>query len=289
MGGTMTDKHAYVDRNCLNCNSLFKGRRDRETNRWCSQKCFQQFIEQKNSYTLTAKDADIINGLLLSDGCISKSHANLNYYLTHTSIMESYSDFIQSNLSFPTRKSMRPGRKMSAKMGGCMGKDSYALRTGVSPVWTNLRQEWYPQGIKIVPKIPLTPTTCLHWYLGDGSLDNRTGIHLCTDSFDADSIKFLRENLHKLGFITLTNARNRVIIPNRSVYEFLEYIGMSPVPEFAYKWDTIVKESYRDRRCLQCETVFDAKVNHNVYCADKCYKLAWKRRQSRPVAVRKSG
>lgn len=74
-----------------------------------------------------------------------------------------------------------------------------------------------------------------------------------------------------------------------AVYEFLEYIGMSPVPEFAYKWDTIVKQSYRGRECLQCGTVFDAKVNHNVYCADKCYKLAWKRRQSRPVAVRRSG
>jgi len=238
---------------------------------------------------LTAKDIEIVNGILLSDGCISKSRANRNYYITHSSIIEPYSDFIRSELSFPIRKTKYLGGKRSTKLGDFIAKDSYALRTGVDPVWTELRSQWYPNGRKIAPEISLTPTACLHWFLGDGSLDNQTGIILCTDSFDPNSIQFLRKQLHELGFKTLTNAKNRVIIPNSSVYEFLNYIGQSPVPEFAYKWDTIVKQSYRGRSCLQCGTVFNAKVNHNVYCAEKCYKLAWKRRQSRPVAVLKDG
>ncbi|MHA2223850.1 MAG: hypothetical protein ACXAC8_01455 [Candidatus Hodarchaeales archaeon] len=50
---------------------------------------------------------------------------------------------------------------------------------------------WYPNGKKIVPKnVQMTPTTLLHWFIGDG-YSSRSGLGLSTQSFSVLDVEFL--------------------------------------------------------------------------------------------------
>ena len=60
---------------------------------------------------------------------------------------------------------------------------------------------------------------------------------------------------------------------NEKLFEFLDYIGKSPVDCFKYKWNTIVKKSYKNRKCLNCGNLFDTEYNHKMYCSNKCSTL----------------
>ncbi len=252
-------KNYYVARKCKHCDESFLGRKDRKTNIFCTPVCRQSDIEQRNTFDLCEEDIDIITGSLLSDGCITKSKGNRNYYFTHTSKDEDYVDFLASNLSFRIRKSRTKTKY-------------FELRTGASPTFTKLRKEWYGRKKKI-PNIRLNPTVVLHWYLGDGTLDNRKGAILCTDNFARSGVVKLISMLRTIGIQSFVDkVRNRIIIPNRQVYEFLQYIGLSPVSSMVHKWDSIVKESYFGRVCLGCCGKFDTLVNHKRCCSDKCYR-----------------
>lgn len=137
---------------------------------------------------------------------------------------------------------------------------------------------WCPNGKKVVPaNIELNKTVLLHWFLGGGMLDNQNGVILCTDSFSVEENYFLIEKLNIFGFNSYYKKdKNRIVIPNKSVFEFFEFIGTSPVVGYNYKWDTKVTESYYGRICKFCGNKFDTMCNHKKYCSDKCQKKHWK-------------
>ena len=57
-----------------------------------------------------------------------------------------------------------------------------------------LYSKWYPQGIKIVPRyFKLTPSIILHWFIGDGSYQDR--ISFATHSFSTNDVNFLIKRL----------------------------------------------------------------------------------------------
>ena len=214
---------------------------------------------------------------MLSDGCITKTKKGVNYYYTHSCKFEQYIDFLTDEYSFNVRKSKynRNGGIIKGKM--IKSCESFELRTKVSSSFTKIRNLWYPKGKKVVPKnLLLTPDTVLHWYLGDGNLDNSNGIFLCTDSFFLSDLDFLINLFKEIGILAKKIIKkNRILIPNRYVYEFLNYIGFSPIPCFNYKWDTIVQESYFGRTCRTCNKKFDTKMNFQKYCSDYCQKKDW--------------
>lgn len=83
--------------------------------------------------------------------------------------------------------------------GMCRGKviESSMAITRTAPRFVTLRQKWYPEGIKVVPRdIRLTPLMCAHWHVQDGQ--NRQGKReaiLNTNSFTKDDVEFLVERL----------------------------------------------------------------------------------------------
>jgi hypothetical protein len=79
------------------------------------------------------------------------------------------------------------------------------------------------------------------------------------------------QELFKLEFEPHYNEdRNRIIIPNRRITEFINYIGKCPIKSFEYKWNTFVEHSYIGRICINCGSIFDAIQNHQKYCKPKC-------------------
>ena len=125
--------------------------------------------------------------------------------------------------------------------------------------------------------LSMKPLTALHWFLGDGSLDNERGIWLCTDSFNSESLHILTGKLEGVGVESSVAQRNRILIPNRSVFEFFEFIGPCPLSCFAYKWDSIVKQSYKGRKCKECGVEYDTETNSRYFCSNRCYQRNWKR------------
>lgn len=227
---------------------------------------------------LNSNDRSILNGSILSDGCITKVPKCKNYYFCHTSTAEEYVDMIKDTVSFHVNKTKTKPRSHVLNGKEIKGKNAYQIKSRTHEEFTEYRNKWYPNGKKIVPKdLLLDPLCVLHWYLGDGSIDNQTGIHLCTDSFDKESLLILSKKLSKIVPNKITN-KNRLLIKNANVYEFFGYIGRHPVVGcYEYKWDTIVKESYLGRKCKECGVLFDAKTNSKYFCSHKCYMRNWRR------------
>ena len=125
-------------------------------------------------------------------------------------------DFLKNEYSFNMRLSNVKTRKDRMLRGRRIKSSAaFEIRTTVSPTFNKLRDLWYPNNVKIVPRtLQLTPTTALHWYLGDGSLDNHQGLIFCTDSFDASDIDFLICLLCYENIKARRYKNNRILIPN---------------------------------------------------------------------------
>lgn len=258
----------FVKSKCLCCKKDFF-KKKYKNNKFCSKICYYKNLEQKSLIINVNKlELEIINGSLLSDGCVPLIKRYKNLYFTHSCKFEEYIDFLISNFSFKTYK-----RKNERK------NISYELRTKCSKTWNEFRKKWYPNEKKEVPKdLKITPTTLLHWYIGDGCITKENGIVLCTDSFSKKSLNILEKELKRIGIIVFVNKKSRIIVPNKYVCEFLNYIGQSPVFCYSYKWETHIKESYFDRICVGCGNKFNANYNHHKFCKEKCYKKIYKQK-----------
>jgi hypothetical protein len=182
---------------------------------------------------------------------------------------EEYVDFLKEQLSFDITKGINKKKD---------GNISYFINSQAGNVFTELRKKWYPNGIKIVPKdIEINKTVLLHWYLGDGTLNNQVGVILCTDCFSKEDNLFLIDKLNQYDLeVYLKKDNNRIVIPNKRVFEFFNLIGVSPVICYNHKWDTLVSESYLGRSCNYCGKKFNTEYNHKKYCSDNCQKKQWK-------------
>jgi len=258
----------YTKGVCEQCGKFFY-KRKHKSNKFCSYKCSDESKKNLEEIFLTKNDLDIVNGSLLSDGHLRRIINNQNSSFTHSCKFEEYIDFFIKQFSFELTKFK--GKNNS-------GFDYYTINSKANVFFTNLRKKWYPNDVKIVPKdIELNQTTILHWYLGDGTLDNQVGAVFCTDSFTKEDNKFLIEKLNCYNFDAfLKETVNRIIIPNKKVFEFLNFIGISPVVCYNHKWDSIVHESYLNRTCGFCGEKFDTEYNHKKYCSDNCQKKQWK-------------
>jgi hypothetical protein len=266
-------KHHYIIKSCEYCESDFFCRKDKIKKKTCNPTCYQSLLERNNTYEITDYTNDIIIGSLLSDGCVNNTNNGKNYFWTQTCVNEDYINYLIDETNLDLHKFTKPSNKFISTNGKTYtAKKAFVFKSKASVTFTKYREDWYPNGVKIVPKnIKITPTVLLHWYLGDGYISDECGITLCTDSFDKESLTFLLYELENIGLLPHLNyLKNRIIIPNKRVIEFLTYIGECPVKSFDYKWNTFIKESYINRVCLNCGNKFTAICNHNKYCNPKC-------------------
>ena len=72
--------------------------------------------------------------------------------------------------------------------------------SATSLAWREMRNKWYPNGKKIVPRdIILTPITLATWYMDDGCLANNNSAILCTNGFEEKYVDILIKKLRDLG------------------------------------------------------------------------------------------
>jgi len=98
-----------------------------------------------------------------------------------------------------------------------------------------LRNYIYKDNNKTIPEdLVLTPTICLHWYLGDGSLtkpkDGNPYCRISTDSFSEESLNIAINKFNDLGmYVSRRPSDNSLRFIKSSSKKFIDYI--SPCPE----------------------------------------------------------
>ncbi len=211
--------------------------------------------QRKDSWTKPLEDkefCEIIDGELLGDGCVYrkkvKNRLCYEYSFIAGSIHKEYAEYVHDIIAKKINSKAQIKVDPPKTKAGFKSKTFYSVRFS-NIVFKSFYQRWYTNGsIKtIVPEdIKLTPTACLHWYLGDGSLDSRAHAHmfdlaLHTENFTHKSVERLKSMLQKAFDIKVTVNKSSKIYYKLRVHgnharKFLSHIGSCPVKCFEYKW-----------------------------------------------------
>lgn len=189
---------------------------------------------------------NLLDGLILSDGCIPKpiGVSNSCFYVQNCVNLEWLeiikSEFDVNNIICNITTEKRKKKKKNI---------SYVFRSFKYDKFYDLRKRWYPDEIKIVPKdIDLSNEIVLkNWLYGDGTIIGNSTLRFCTDDFVLDDVEFLKcklndiFNLHfkiiKFGKNKKNVQKYRLSICKRDgFFQFFEYIGECNVNCFDYKW-----------------------------------------------------
>lgn len=197
------------------------------------------------------KFCEVIDGELLGDGCIfRKKVKNRNCYeytFIAGSIHREYAEYVHGIIAPKLKSKAKIKVVKPNKNGYPNAKVFYSVRFS-SVVFHDFYDRWYPNGsIKTTyPKdIQLLPSTCMHWYLGDGSLDSSFRrkmfeITLHTENFKHSEVDQLSNFLSSSVSIKTGTRKSKkykaIRIHGKYAREFLKYIGSSPVKCFNYKW-----------------------------------------------------
>ncbi len=183
---------------------------------------------------------DVIEGELLGDGSLDAS-PTVNACFAHSTANWFYSDFLRRSLCacgvplrdeefLPARNNSRPQKRVRSPSNVTFGK---------------LRKIWYPQETKIIPtNLTLNKIRCLHWYLGDGYIEQNT-VKFSTCGFTEGEVERLAQLLTELGFKSTRNNHHGYPIVRMSRLasrSFLEWIGSCPVIGYAHKWKITPKQ-----------------------------------------------
>lgn len=198
---------------------------------------------KNTKFIFTEKELNFLNGILLSDGYINKR----DFSFSVTSSSKQFLEYIMTKLPpniWRNNNMIREEAKFDKRINKTLM--SYRLISKSNEIFYDLRQKWYPNGIKIIPSDIIIDKNCLlGWYLGDGSLNQhhllkRTdGIKLCTNSFSPIDIEtFLLPQLnHYNPRITYTEKKQPIItIPRNKCDLFLNDIGNAPFDDYKHKW-----------------------------------------------------
>ncbi len=202
-------------------------------------------LANTNHVNLTPKAIEVFSGLLLGDGHLEVVSQWSAIY-SHNSKYKEYVEWLSIIFKTIGIKQCKQGSYHYASL-------SYPELLLLQQKWYRLYnpetdpKNWHHKLIKIVPMdLKLTPTVCLHWYIGDGCLQhvqNKTSLHYCncivlaTMGFPTEDVEFLVKELNKLGFKCHRTTKNEIYISAESTPAFLKYIGNYPIDCYRYKWE----------------------------------------------------
>ena len=198
---------------------------------------------------LNEKQQDYLTGALLGDGCLVRNKNGVNAQFCYTSKSFQHVSFVSNPFSDLLYKE---GIKHVSYRDKRTDKvySRYTMRTVSDKVFTNEYDKWYKDGIKHIPKsLRINPTVCLIWYIGDGCICHSTrseSIKLSTQCFQADEQESIllpqldqfSPRLMKGDVGSNGNRQYHIYIPRTAISDFLNYIGICPFSDYAYKWET---------------------------------------------------
>lgn len=192
---------------------------------------------------ISKEQKSIIIGTLLGDGYIYKDRFGFHYLeVKHSDAQKDYVFWMHKKLK-PFSSGLEPKQR----------RDNYQWRftTKSNNDLVELRNLFYPEGIKIVPKnIPkllIDPLSLAVWYMDDGSLDFRPKSHfafsLKTNAFKLKECrllsKVLKENFGLETSVQYPICRGKrypqIYIGKQGRDKFIKLIDQYIIPCFQYK------------------------------------------------------
>lgn len=184
---------------------------------------------------LTIKQKNIVEGILLGDGCLLKIYdINSGLYYEQNINHKSYIESINEDLKpFARNLRYRKPRRSIIKEKEVWNKGSYAFITILSPIFTKLRNKWYPDEKKIIPPdLELNWEKIAYWFCDDGSnllgerCIRRDGV-ICTNGFTFNDVELLILKLKKLNLdtkIRIDCGKPMILIPKDCFEYFIDNI-----------------------------------------------------------------
>lgn len=185
---------------------------------------------------------ELLSGIILSDGHLTKpesqfstSHFGLSFNPKYRELGDVVSKElgkydIKSTIKFYTRKT---------------GISSYNLAGRRHPNMLLLRNFWYPDGVKIIPKdLIITPKSLAYAFMGDGTSrftykNLIVAVVLCTENFTLDDNLLLIDKISRLGVnfrIFKHRGKFRLICKRKNdVYRFMSLVEPHMLECFMYK------------------------------------------------------
>ena len=119
----------------------------------------------KNYKILSDKEKQILQGLLLGDGCVRTDARNKTAKLKLTTVEEEFADHIINILPYQFYKAVIPEEERIICGKVCHAKQTCKLSSRVDLSLNEYENEWYKDGIKIIPNnIKLTSIICKYWF-----------------------------------------------------------------------------------------------------------------------------
>lgn len=208
-----------------------------------STSCYNCSIKYLN----VVNNKDIIDGLLLGDGCI----ANKNEKIPKLCISQTDYELVRY-----LRDNICPDANINIYTKGKY-KDIYSVRIK-NPIFLDFKKRWYKEGKKIIPNdLTFSPLMVLNWFMGDGSTSfsknkKQVILTISTESFSKEEVIFLRNELSKAIKQDIKISTNNGSFSNKIYFRlssgknsfvnaFFEFIGKSPVKCMEYKWKIPIK------------------------------------------------
>jgi len=188
-------------------------------------------------------DDEVVNGLLLSDASLVRlktkyqtSGLTITQSESHAELIDFFEEHLH-NLWFDTIRHTRLKWNKYAQI---------TLQTKRYGCFTRLRELWYLNGKKIVPKnLKLTKKTLAFFLMGDGNSawrENRVKkvrVTFATDGFNLNDVKLLQDKIIEMGIYTsISRHKNdyRLSIGRTSeVIKMNEFVRPYILPCFMYK------------------------------------------------------
>jgi hypothetical protein len=196
---------------------------------------------RKPARTLTLRQNSIIVGSLLGDGSLNRPQKEThNSFFTKKQASKrlEYLNWHFEELQ-PFSRGICSGTGKSPHYPDRITQNS-RYYTKAEELFTDIRQKWYPEGDKIVPKdIVLDPLSVAIWFADDG-VNSRGRCWFCTDSFQEEDRLFLVQSLENLGISAFDSPKKKhVKIRARSYKDFIHMISPHFLWEcFSYKAET---------------------------------------------------
>jgi|SRR5690348_8039874 hypothetical protein len=205
--------------------------------------------ENIDNVSLSLIQKDVLTGLLLSDGMLTKRNkgtkgkasfsltqtcnSNSEYVLGHVELLfytfNLFNNYINSPI--PMSNWARTKNKLYPYL---------YFNTITTNEFLAIYNIWYVNNKKTVPKyidLDLTPRALAFWAMGDGGKSG-AGFHLNTNAFGDEGANTLRKALLKnFNLSTSLHSRHRIYIPSSEIDKFRDIVRMYILPGFLYKLD----------------------------------------------------
>lgn len=193
-----------------------------------STKGIKRFSKSERAVlNLNDNEMSAVTGMMLSDGHISlrSPTANARFHFSQSGKQEKqeYFNLVLSIMSIFCTLNFVPYVREWTDSSTNTIYTSISFATMQLPCFTELRNLWYLNGIKIIPlniKEMLTPIAMAHWIMWDGSKQNE-GLHLSVYAFSSSDVNLLIDalssNFNLKCIIHNTDRGPRIYINNNSM------------------------------------------------------------------------